>query len=1147
MSASAPAHAVQPPVYAPAAPAVAIAHSEPERAPQRLTTSLSAVPAVQRKCTACSDKDEMPVQPRLKVGPVNDPHEREADDIAGRVMAMRQPDAATPTAPLVQRACSSCSGGDDNDTVRRKSSSKPAGPKCRVKDDEDGVRRQAAPSMGGQETVGASASQLTSGGNALAPETRDYFESRMGRDLSDVRVHQGSASDALNTSISAHAFTYQNHIWLSQAEQAGPSFTMAHELAHVMQQTAPAPLGGEVYARRRDGPIVRRNYWQEIDAPMGGVVTKRHECLHDNFQDALKATNAKLWTEVPIPGATATNRFETACGYADLFTSTKGTVPGIEVDQKGPPTTFRNLKYGQNCGSDGWFWRMTQADSATHQANAFPRMNAAGTGFDECDKTPKNVRIGDVKPGHNEGARSKGTGQVNRYIRGLNDTAALMNALVPGCNSPGAKVMPASHLRIPDGHKANRSGGWDLPQLEFRRNRLGKTGILQPFGKGKEATATEKVRGRISGAADRQNKGIWVYFVEPHPQDLKRSLGDPGADPGYKVITADMKAIIDCLKSSPKKSATVCRRPVDPRGQVPTGTAPGRGTPHPLVRRAPRKKVRTKVKDHFNLAKWNQMRTGKVGAPPSAGNLKGQVDKQFTQQQQANAAYQNAIVSAESDFAENFGNTTFDVPKAAKAKKGSVRTKSTILEKAAFWTSRSAGFFGTLRAKMGGMFGKASELYAKFQEKGRKAFKKRKFAGGRTGQIAQAAKIAGGMVLKVLGSLMLPRIGSAVLDCLETGMERFTKTLFGGETIDLLQQKAEAAQTQAKEMKDDVFGDLTAMADSVVVPLKEKIKDITTALSVIGKIVRAANAFVTAARLGICVSGATAAGVGIVATCGLIAADLTLKVFNVSPIDWLAGRLMKSCDGQKAIAAALLSSRKVASLPDKIAVEIIDRLRDVLPDGMKGILCKKSEIKTPPISLDEYDCPQGTKEGEEHYSEVAGTADAAAAKQAAGKPKIKPEKDVPAEPATGTSGAGDPKPEDAATKDSGNFMRPVDENTTTTTTVRTLKVVFPANGDTFHLGKYDKDATSSRKAVTMFVRDSAGVDYGPHIVTIIVEEVVALPDGHFKVLYQPASSNELHAPNPTGNGTLFIVIKPSKPKAPATVAEPQSAILVRLK
>ncbi|HYW16737.1 MAG TPA: DUF4157 domain-containing protein [Allosphingosinicella sp.] len=174
--------------------------------------SLAAVPArpaVQRRCSACAgEKDELPVQARLEVGAADDRHEREADGIAAQMMG-----EARPAAPVVQRRAGA----------------------------------------GGGETIAASHGDLASGGAPLPESTRQFFESRMGRDLSGVRVHEGTGAAALNASIRARAFTYRNHVWLGRRERAAPSFTMAHELAHVAQQTAPGPVGPQVSARREIG------------------------------------------------------------------------------------------------------------------------------------------------------------------------------------------------------------------------------------------------------------------------------------------------------------------------------------------------------------------------------------------------------------------------------------------------------------------------------------------------------------------------------------------------------------------------------------------------------------------------------------------------------------------------------------------------------------------------------------------------------------------------------------------------------------------------------------------------------------------------------------------------------------------------------
>lgn len=143
---------------------------------------------------------------------MGDRYEQEADSIAGRVMAMRDAKVAAPTA-MPPRISMRAAGGGGN---------------------------------GGGESIAASDATLTGGGSELPTATRGFFESRMGRDLSDVRVHSGDEASALNASIQAKAFTYKNHVWLGAGETATPSFTMAHELAHVMQQTGPGPVAQRV-------------------------------------------------------------------------------------------------------------------------------------------------------------------------------------------------------------------------------------------------------------------------------------------------------------------------------------------------------------------------------------------------------------------------------------------------------------------------------------------------------------------------------------------------------------------------------------------------------------------------------------------------------------------------------------------------------------------------------------------------------------------------------------------------------------------------------------------------------------------------------------------------------------------------------------
>lgn len=186
---------------------------------------------VQRKC-ACGGTDasceceqkNLGIQTKVKVGPANDPFEQEADQVAETVMRFptNEPVSVTAADASVQRTCSACEQKDDKQAI---------------------IRRHSIGREGG-DAEGLSHGRLTQGGSALSPGVRNFFESRFGRDFSSVRVHTGSESHALNTGLNSHAFTYGSHIWLANGDAARPSPLMAHELAHVVQQSGLPTIEG---------------------------------------------------------------------------------------------------------------------------------------------------------------------------------------------------------------------------------------------------------------------------------------------------------------------------------------------------------------------------------------------------------------------------------------------------------------------------------------------------------------------------------------------------------------------------------------------------------------------------------------------------------------------------------------------------------------------------------------------------------------------------------------------------------------------------------------------------------------------------------------------------------------------------------------
>jgi hypothetical protein len=154
------------------------------------------------------------IQPKMIVGTVDDPAEREADAIADQTV--RRLAAATTAPPQVDRT---------SDRVRRA----PA----RVQADDLGGLPASA-------DVEARIQRAAGSGTPLDGTVRRQFQSAMGADLGAVRIHRSPEADRLNTDLRAKAFTAGNDVFFSSGSYAPTSrdgqHLLAHELAHTVQQ-----------------------------------------------------------------------------------------------------------------------------------------------------------------------------------------------------------------------------------------------------------------------------------------------------------------------------------------------------------------------------------------------------------------------------------------------------------------------------------------------------------------------------------------------------------------------------------------------------------------------------------------------------------------------------------------------------------------------------------------------------------------------------------------------------------------------------------------------------------------------------------------------------------------------------------------------
>lgn len=196
--------------------------------------SASTGPLVQRRsgcacgggCPSCEKESEaFKVQTKLAVSRPGDEFEQEANAVADQMM--RMPD------PLLQRQ-------------RKDPDSFPSVSK------EPHIQRQAN-SEGGAGEVASVFNNRLGAGAPLDKASRRYFEPRFGHDFGNVRVYTDTRAAESARTLKAQAFTVGSDIVFGKGQYAPGTtrgnFLLAHELAHVVQQTRSGQKAGKQIQR----------------------------------------------------------------------------------------------------------------------------------------------------------------------------------------------------------------------------------------------------------------------------------------------------------------------------------------------------------------------------------------------------------------------------------------------------------------------------------------------------------------------------------------------------------------------------------------------------------------------------------------------------------------------------------------------------------------------------------------------------------------------------------------------------------------------------------------------------------------------------------------------------------------------------------
>ena len=175
----------------------------------------------------------------FKVSQRNDPAEIEADQIVDKAVRMpvgeEKPVTNSGNARnLMHRKCSECGAGETK--IQRKALSS----------------GQNIPSQSPAHVQDA----MSSGGQPLDVQTRNFFEPRLGYDLGNVRIHTDSKAGESAKAIDANAYTLGNNIVFSAGQYKPESDSgkrlLAHELAHVSQAASSSTIRRDTIYRQPD-------------------------------------------------------------------------------------------------------------------------------------------------------------------------------------------------------------------------------------------------------------------------------------------------------------------------------------------------------------------------------------------------------------------------------------------------------------------------------------------------------------------------------------------------------------------------------------------------------------------------------------------------------------------------------------------------------------------------------------------------------------------------------------------------------------------------------------------------------------------------------------------------------------------------------
>jgi len=777
------------------------------------------------ECDECGMKRTFGLQTKLTVNEPGDAYEQEADRVAEALMG---------------------------------SFSHPAGPKSHVE----------------SELQLPGESDLTKGGERLAPDMADFFETRFGRDFSAVRLHTGETARRYNDAVNAYAFTYGSHIWLGPSLHQQPSHILAHELAHVVQQTQPpsldsAPSQPDLSASRQS---VQRflPYWlpSEYVAKGKKVGDESHKLILPKI-----GKENEIFTEAPVPNADKIGVGSDKKGVADLYQASR-TV-GV---------FFAGHKLPKKLGSDPQLRH--KGARYSHISLSAPQADEDRHSVIRAGSAPTQILIGDLKPSHGTIEAQEGAGQVNNYLEGFKWARDEVNAMPVGqggYEQTDAEWSPLEtgiiNIKVPDEFQEPLGSGQELKNLVLMHN-------------GKPKKPRRPVKGKVYVRPDPGGGGIWNYVWAPltpvTADDLPPSVTRFGAEVTERIINP--------LLVSPIQGARKARPA--PRLSV-LAPSPRR------IQAQRRERAAEEVKDPFDKAAFD---TWKADHSRLTGEEK-QLEKtpEFEEAEFKSLAIEDRQAAIKSGF------------NLAAVSKGEEKAAKTV-NKIQFWTGASSAIFGRLRYWFGGAFVKVVNAYHSIRARFQNLLDKKGApkSGGLPGTIIKIAF----NILKIVGRILVERTAQHLVTSLKTGVERKLKALIPEDKIEDFEAKVEEIRALADNLERQAVETMEALVERTIGPYEDHIKTIVEVANKVSQVADVVSKVRWGARVIACLSPP---GWG----CLWILAESVIEKFA----SWVIDR----CWFKQEIAPLVAGVGFITELPGRLAEIIIEHIRGFLPEQLHDV------------------------------------------------------------------------------------------------------------------------------------------------------------------------------------------------------------------